>query len=309
MTAPPRRLLAIVNPISGRGAYEPMCRRLAELATLAGVAIETRATEREGHAAVLAGAAREQGFDAIICCGGDGTVNETINGLGAGGLPLAIVPAGTGNALAREIGAPRDARDWAPALRSWQLKARDLGRLHDQRLFACFVGVGYDAECVRVYREQRTGSIHPLRYMLKMQGIMHRAVSRCDYSTLAFTVDGVATVDHGSYALVAISPVFGGPVRFIRDALPSDGRFDLLALTSRISHPVVWRMLLLGLFGWRSRGMHRAQGARIGIDTSERVPYQVDGDFAGYLPIAMEIVPGGLTLLDPAPPAAVELAA
>ena len=296
-----RRLLAIVNPISGRGAHARTRRQLDELAARADVTIETRATEHAGHAVTLAAEARAQGFDAVICCGGDGTVNETINGLGAGGLPLVIVPSGTGNALAREIGAPGDARAWAPALRAWRLRARDLGRLQDERLFACFVGAGFDAECVRVYREVRTGAIHPLRYMLMMRAIMNRSIARSDFSTLQLTVDGAPAIDHGSYALVAISPVFGGPIRFIRDAAPADGRFDGLALTARVSQAIVWRMLALGLFDWRSsRGdMHRVQGARIDIATSERVPYQVDGDFAGYLPIAMQIVPGGLTLLDP----------
>ncbi|HEX4461013.1 MAG TPA: diacylglycerol kinase family protein [Polyangia bacterium] len=294
-----RRLLGIVNPIAGRGAHERLRTQLGELAARADVTIETRATERAGHAAELAGQARSQGFDAVICCGGDGTVNETINGLGAGGLPLVVVPAGTGNALAREIGAPHDPRGWAPALRAWRLRTRDLGRMQDDRLFACFVGAGFDAECVREYREVRTGAIHPLRYMLMMRGIMNRSIARADFSTLALTVDGAPAIDHGSYALVAISPVFGGPIRFIRDALPADGRFDLIALTARVSHLIVWRMLALGLFDWRPRQLQRAQGARVAIATSERVPYQVDGDFAGYLPIAMQIVPGGLTLVEP----------
>jgi diacylglycerol kinase (ATP) len=306
VSAARRRLLAIVNPIAGRGAHQRTRQHLEELALLGEVDIETRATDAPGHATVLAAGARADGFDAVICCGGDGTLNETVNGLGVGGLPVVVVPAGTGNALAREIDAPRDLRRWAPALRAWRLRTRDVGRLHDGRLFACFVGAGYDAECVRVYKERRTGSIHPLRYMLMMQGIMARSVARSDFSTLQLTVDGARAFDNGSYALVAISPVFGGPVRFCREADASDGSFDLLTLTSRVNHAVVWRMLALGLFGWRSRGIHKTRGTRIGIDTDERVPYQVDGDFAGYLPIAVEIVPGGLTLVDPAPAGAAE---
>jgi diacylglycerol kinase (ATP) len=132
-----------------------------------------------------------------------------------------------------------------------------------------------------------------------MRGIMNRSIARSDFSTLALTVDDAPAIDHGSYALVAISPVFGGPIRFIRDAQPGDGRFDLIALTARITQAVVWRMLGLGLFDWRPRELQRAQGARVAIETSERVPYQVDGDFAGYLPIAMQIVPGGLTFVSP----------
>lgn len=301
-----RRLLAIINPISGSGRIKPLVSALGQLARRAEVDIEPRLTERVGHAGVLAARAAAEAFDAVIACGGDGTINEVVNGLGPGGLPLMVVARGTGNALAREIGASSRPLRHADALREWRTFRRDLGRLPSEggRLFASFVGAGFDAECVRVFKERRPGSIHPLRYLPLMGSIMLGAIERSNFTSLRVDLDGGGLLGPASYAFIAVSPVFGGPIRLIPEAIPDDGLFDLMALLGPVDLGAVLRMVTYGALHRtrRWKELRFARAARVGIAAAEpggrQVPYQVDGDFAGYLPIAAEIVAGGLTLFE-----------
>src|SRR5262245_52708463 len=96
----PRRMIAIINPISGGGGGDRASGRFLELGRLSGTSVEVCLTERSGDAREIAARAAGEGFDVVACCGGDGTINEVICGLGPYGLPLLVVPAGTGNALA-----------------------------------------------------------------------------------------------------------------------------------------------------------------------------------------------------------------
>lgn len=101
-----RRVAAIYNPTSGGGAYKRELPRIMELLRTLGLSVDERPTEAPLHATVLARDAVEQGFDIVCTIGGDGTVNETINGLAGSNVPLAIIPTGTVNVLALELGIP-----------------------------------------------------------------------------------------------------------------------------------------------------------------------------------------------------------
>src|SRR5689334_10579350 len=96
---PPRRLLVIHNPTAGRRAAARLARWLAHLRELS-APVELQATEARGHAEALARAADPARFDAVAVAGGDGTINEVVNGLAASPLPMALLPLGTANVLA-----------------------------------------------------------------------------------------------------------------------------------------------------------------------------------------------------------------
>jgi diacylglycerol kinase family enzyme len=286
-----RKLLAIANPISGRGHAMRLLPKLAAFAAKAGVLIDVQLTERPGHGRDLATHAEGKGFDAVIAVGGDGTINEVINGLGPHGLPLLVVPLGTGNVLAKELCATRKLERYISALRNWRTRKRDLGRLQDGRLFACFVGAGFDGQCTKALAE-RKGAIHITQYL----PIMWRAVRESDFSTLRVDANDKEPVSGASYALVSITPEYGGPLALTGKARADDGRFDVLTIHERIT-PIS----LLKLVGYAFvRRMGRASSARflrctrVEIKADEKVPIQVDGDFGGYLPISAEVLPNAL---------------
>jgi len=288
----PKRLLAILNPISGRGRAALLEPKLMRLADAAGVEINVQHTQAAGHGRELAAGAAAEGFDAVIAVGGDGTANEVINGLGAGGLPLLLVPQGTGNVLAKEIGATKHVMRWTDALREWRVKRRDLGRLADDRLFASFVGAGFDGQCTKALAE-RKGSMKMRQYV----PIMWRAVQESDFRTLKVSA-GDAEHTGVSYALVAVTPCYGGPLALTAEAIPDDGLFDVLTIHRPI-RPLRLLMLLARGFTRRMRGSSAARFDRctrveVSAAETEQVPIQVDGDFAGYLPVSCEILPGAL---------------
>lgn len=292
------RLLAIANPISGRGLAGKVAPRLAQLARRAGVYIDLRLTQAPGEGRMLASRAGAEGFKGVIAIGGDGTVNEIVNGLGAGGLPLMVIAKGTGNVLAKEIGAPGDPMRYLKPLAQWNTFKRDLGRLGDGRLFTCFVGAGFDGECTRLLKQRRNGAIHMAQY----GPIILEALHNSRFSTLELELDGARVFEHASYALTSITPRYGGPIELASDARPDDGQLDLMATSEPISWWSVLKMMVRGLVRRvkDSRASRFFRGRRVTVQAHEpggiAVPIQVDGDFAGHLPYSAEIVPGGLTL-------------
>jgi diacylglycerol kinase family enzyme len=101
-----RRLLVIYNPTAGRRKARRLKRWLGHLERL-GAQVTLAETNAPRHAEAIARAADPQRFDAVAVAGGDGTINEAVNGLTRSPLPLALLPLGTANVLAAEIGLPR----------------------------------------------------------------------------------------------------------------------------------------------------------------------------------------------------------
>lgn len=298
----PRKLIAIANPISGKGKAARLGPRLARLARESGVEIHLRLTTHAGHSQELARDAKAEGYDAIVACGGDGTVNDIVNGMRDNPLPLMLVAMGTGNVLAKEIGATSNPLRYAQALREWKLLTRDLGQLDSGRLFTCFVGAGFDGECTRQIKEARQGGSMKMWQYVPAIG---RAIATADFTTISAALDGGRKVEGASFALVSITPAYGGPLALTPQAQADDGLLDLLTIHEPITFLSVMRLLALGFL----RQMHtyrRAKWTRatsVALEAREpggrEVPIQVDGDFAGFLPVGCRIVPGALQMLDP----------
>ena len=286
-----RRLLVIANPISGRGHAKRLLPHFAELAEAASVEIDVKLTERAGHGRELAAGAAGAGYDGVVAVGGDGTVNEIINGLGPRGLPLMVIPQGTGNVLAKEIRASRKVMDYLDAVRHWRIARRDLGRLQNGRLFSCFVGAGFDGQCTRALAE-REGAIHMAQYV----PIMWKAVKLSDFRTLEVRSPD-KTEREVSYALVSITPEYGGPMWLTGKAKADDGQFDVLTVHERVTPLSLLKLLSFAML----RRMGRVSSTRffrtkkVSVAAQEEVPIQVDGDFAGFLPIEAEVLPHALS--------------
>lgn len=218
-------------------------------------------------------------------------VNEIVNGLGAFGLPLMVIPQGTGNVLAKELRASRKVMDYLEAVREWRIGKRDLGRMQDGRLFSCFVGAGFDGQCTRALAE-RDHSIHIAQYVPIMWG----AVKHSDFTTLRVHSDEQCEAQV-SYALVSITPEYGGPMWLTGKARPDDGRFDVLTLHERVTPLSLLKLVAFAML----RRMGKAQSTRffrtvkVKVEADEEVPIQVDGDFAGFLPFEAEIIPNALS--------------
>ena len=141
------RLQLIANPVAGRGAMA-LIQQARQRLLDSGNDVELFLTRGRGDAERYAALAAAGGFDRIVVAGGDGTVNEVVNGMAADSPPLAILPLGTTNVLALEIGLPRRFEEACDLALHGKATPIYLG-LADQRRFVLMAGVGFDADVVR----------------------------------------------------------------------------------------------------------------------------------------------------------------
>ncbi|MFO7983552.1 MAG: diacylglycerol kinase family lipid kinase [Desulfuromonadales bacterium] len=142
-----RHIKLIANPVSGGNALRRIY-HIRQLMEERGTCVDLFLTEAPGDAEKAAGAARSEGFDRIIAAGGDGTLNEVVNGMAPCEIPLAFIPLGTTNVFALEAGIPFDLERAFDIALQGEARPVCLGRAAD-RLFLLMAGVGFDAEVVR----------------------------------------------------------------------------------------------------------------------------------------------------------------
>jgi len=211
------RVLLIVNPGARRAARKSEEAKRALVAE--GASVRVVFTEAPGHATELA---REYGptADIVFTLGGDGTAMEVITALAEHGPPVAVLPGGTGNILARSLGTPLRVASAARALLHGEEARLDLGRLGDGRHFVIGVGVGLD--------EAMIAGASPL--MKKRVGFWAyvwsatKAGMRLDSFAVRLTVDGTVYERKASSVLIAnLGSVLGGLIRFGDNILYDDG--------------------------------------------------------------------------------------
>jgi len=297
---PPRRIRIIANPVSGRGKGLRLARDVAERLRARGAEPEIVETRAAGDAKRLAGEA--DGAHAVAGVGGDGTVNEVLNGL-RGGPAVAMIPSGTANVLAKELGLPRDADGLARVLAEGREVTWDVGvDAVTGRKFLLFASAGYDAHVVHVFHAARSGPIQMWQYVLwGLKSILDYRPPR-----LRVELDGVALPGEASWVVVSNVASYGGPLVFTPRAKPTDGAFEVLVQRGNRLRDVVrmfWRALVGSLTGIDLElggvTFHSAKRVTLASIDGAAVPVQMDGDPAGTLPADFEVKPSSARLLAP----------
>ena len=139
-----KKLMLIINPISGTGDKSGLAQLAGDRLKSAGMELDIRLTTCKGNATSMAYEAVEKGYDGVIAAGGDGTINETAIALCNSGLPLGIIPCGSGNGLARHFGIQVDAEHAIDIIARQVVKDVDYGVVNGHSFF-CTCGVGFDA--------------------------------------------------------------------------------------------------------------------------------------------------------------------
>lgn len=221
----------IINPISGGARPEDAAARAARALVIArrrGDAAEAFVTTRRGHARELAAVAVARGARLVMAWGGDGTINEVASALAFGEVPLGIVPSGSGNGLARELGIdqrPERAIAGALGARPRPIDAGELGG----RLFVNIAGIGFDADVAA--RFDRTGNRR--RGWLAYAAISGRAL--LTYAPTEYTIVTPNQRVRVRAVLVSIanSAQFGNGARIAPGARVDDGLLDLVVVAER----------------------------------------------------------------------------
>ncbi|MGH7092248.1 MAG: diacylglycerol/lipid kinase family protein, partial [Stellaceae bacterium] len=238
----------------------------------------------------------EPEFDVIVAAGGDGTVAAVVNGVAAAPRSVAVLPFGTANVLASEIGVPRAAEAQAAMIAAGPARPFWPGRL-DGRLFVTSAGAGFDAAVVAAVdpRMKRWAG----RLAFAWAGIV--CLMRHRDQVLTVIADGVV---HRAGAVIATTgPLYAGRFPIAPVARPEDPDFGLVLLP-RGGRRAVLRCgaaLLLGRLS-RARGVAILNARSISIAGEAGMPVQTDGDIAAHLPIKLEIAPSSIPLIHPAGP-------
>ncbi len=297
----------IYNPKAGklRGNPERILHRTTEALARAthflGKPPRLLPTVEAGHASDLARVAAALGADLVIARGGDGTINEVANGLALTSVPLGILPAGTANVLAMEIGFGSGLDHAASRLAQSKPVRISLGRIaslgnsglngSDGRYFVLMAGVGLDAKIVLDVSS-------PLKDKIGKGAYWAAGLSQLPYRLDQFDVLHNGSAKRAGFALASRVRNYGGDLEIASGASLRKDDFELVTFEG--SNPLRYVGYMLAVAAKQVRkmpGVHTAQTKS--LDISAGAHLQVDGEYAGTGPARIEIVPNALTLLLP----------
>ena len=289
-TVGPLRVMAIYNPTAGRRRRRKLD-AVVDALTQRGAQVTLRATTCRGDAERLAREASSSEFDRLVVAGGDGTINEAINGLRDRTLPLAIVPLGTANVLAAELDLPLDAAALAETIAAGAARRVATGRVNG-RAFTMMAGVGFDAYVVSHVSLGLKRAVGKLAYVIETLRQLMR------YRPLMYDVRIDGSLHRASSVIVANGRFYGGRFVCAPAARLDRGEFQA-CLFGRAGRWHVIRYALALLVG----RLHRlpdvtiVPARRVEIAAPPGDPVQGDGDILAFLPATIEIVPDTLQLV------------
>ncbi|HEY4688038.1 MAG TPA: diacylglycerol kinase family protein [Anaerolineae bacterium] len=296
----------IVNPASGAGKTGRRWPGLDARLRAEGGLFDVEFTREPGHAARLARAAALGGAKTILVVGGDGTLNEVVNGLivddaAVAEVTLGILPVGTGSDFARALGIPRNPLTAAIyLLRKAQPQALDIGRVDCvrggqsiTRYFANIAGLGFDGEVAdRVNRAGKSGG------MLAYQTMLLRNLITYHNKHVTLTIDGQAREGVMNSVVVANARYFGAGMFVAPNAKWDDGLFDVILLGDLTKIEVVLNLPRL------YRGTHlthkkvaQLHAREVKVEAKERMFLQAEGELVGEAPATFKMLPKALKVL------------
>ena len=292
--------LVIVNPSAGRGRAASLCDAVASYWRGQQVSAEILTPKTPEEVRQLARTAADAGYSSVVVFGGDGTVHEVINGAAGNGIPVAILPAGGGNDLARALGMPADVLESAHALLTARPRRIDLLRLTSAEGHTCHFagagGAGIDAEAAQLAnsRFQRLPGV--ARYVAAAVAAFREARPL----QVIIEADGATRRFEALLVAVANTPSYGGGILIAPDAQIDDGWMDLAMIA-----PLRWGQLLDGLLLTLRTGdirwpeMQRMRARKLRLETDRPVMFHGDGEVLGETPVEIEVLPGALEVLAP----------
>lgn len=259
-------------------------------------------TERPGEATRFAQVARDQGCAAVFVVGGDGTINEVVNGLAGSEVALGVLPGGTGNVWAKELGLPTRSPlhllplvDSVKAFIPGATRRIDLGKANG-RYFLQWAGLGLDAEVTyamepRTRRQRRLGA---LTYVIA--GLT--AAANMVGTRTRIWIDEKRIYRRSILIVISNSQLYGGKVRIATDARLDDGLLDVNVFAGTGFGSVV-RAALGVVTGLHVRDPRHSfyRGSVIRIEAEKPMAVHVDGEPFNTTPLICEVVPKALTVL------------
>jgi YegS/Rv2252/BmrU family lipid kinase len=277
-------VIIIYNPVAGQRRTRVLWRVL-DILSANGVRVQLAETRHAGHASILAREAASGGRRLIVAAGGDGTIAEVAGGINGSGAALGVIPLGTANVLARELGLPFSAPAIAAALAFGRTRTLwpGMASLADgDRLFVQMLGVGLDAQVVHHLPAGLKRVLGRTAYVAQTL----REMLRYTYRPIRIRIDG--RVEEAGSVVVTKGSLYAGQYLLAPGARPSERGFSV-ALFGRNGPGAVLMYgaaLTMNLLP-RAPGMRLIRAREVDILEGAAVLAQADGDPAGAAPIAV----------------------
>ena len=291
------RLPVIVNPAARGGRGAPPREALERVAAAAGLRVEWWGTSGPGHATELAARAAREGLETLAVWGGDGTYNEAARGLVGSDTALLLLPGGTTSVFVYELGIPRRPEAALLAQLGGARRAMSLARTDRGQLVLLMVSAGPDSLILERLSPR-------LKLLAGKAGIALQAVvefTRARLPRFAVKIDGEER--QASWCIVGNARFYAGPFPATPGADPFSPGLEVVVLT-RAGRRVVVPFFFAIPSGrhLRIRGVERRAAQNVALIGAEDIPYQLDGDFAGHLPVTVRATDEKLWVLVPHPP-------
>jgi diacylglycerol kinase (ATP) len=304
-----RTATLIYNPVAGRNHEKrerEMCKARDVLAR-SGIRANLARTTALGSATELARAAAASGDDLVLVCGGDGTINEVINGISLSAMTLGILPGGTANIIAKELRLPHDPVQAARELPGWKPRRIALGLVTGtpaaaaipstliRRYFLSVAGIGYDAYVIRKLAWDFKISLGVVAYVL--EGI--KQVMRYSFPPVVCRTDGRES--RATFAVVQRTSRYAGWFRTAPRQSVTKPQFGVSLYKSQCR----LRYFLYGAAILAQRSLSDIEQMEVRkVEFSAEAPgteiyFELDGELAGILPATFEVAPDMLSLLMP----------
>jgi YegS/Rv2252/BmrU family lipid kinase len=306
--------MLIVNPRAGNGYLGREWDRISALLERAEINHESVFTTGRFHAEELAADAVDRGCHLFIVAGGDGTLNEVVNGLfrrrgiRAVQPTLAIIPAGTGNDWCRLYGIPPDPESAIHLLQQAKTKVQDIGKVcfdqngkRTERYFANVAGIGFDAAVARrVCKQKEAGKSGKLTYLMNLfSALLSYRSTRTGILIREQANDAGRHISTALFSLcVGIGRYNGGGMMQLPHAIPDDGLLDitLIQKMSKLTILANVKNLYDGSF-LKLKKVRTFRGISVSLQSNPPVFLEVDGEPAGQSPFEFTILPLALQIV------------
>ncbi len=295
------RVIVSVNPMAGAGPCGKRAERLCELLRQRHLAAEI-VTDLEEVAERANCWHAEGSLRSLVGVGGDGTAAELANRT-VPGVPITMLPGGTENLLARYLGMDGSPEAVCETIIKGNLRRLDAGKA-GERLFLLMFSCGFDADVVKRLHDHRTGHIRHLSYLQPILASIRRysfpkIEVYCEFGDEPASHESPSRLSAG-WVLAFNLPCYGGGFRVAPQADGADGLLDLCTFGPR-SRLDALRFVTSVVFRRHHRMPECTTGRvrRLRVTSQEPVPFQLDGDPGGMLPVEIEVLPKRLTFVVP----------
>ncbi len=285
----------IVNPTAGRGKARRIFPSVARSLEKLGVEFQAVFTEGPGHAVELTREAIRAGSRVVAACGGDGTVQEVINGLNGSPAVIGFIPCGTGDDLAVNLGIPNEPHQACSTLAEGTVRHIDLARV-GTTVYACVAGAGFDS---MVNRAANSGVRFLRGTSVYIWSVLKTLAA---FKPLEMTVetDGAVWTGRAMFVVAANAASYGGGMKIAPHARMDDGLLDVVIIEE------LSKVELLRVFPKVFSGSHithprvkSLRARKVSLASPRRLELFGDGEYITDLPVTIEVLPAALPVLVP----------